>query len=207
MRVTAAEKKTDNNNTVSLFIDGEYAFDISEESYLKFGLYEEKELTPEEIKRIKKLQSIENARRLAIQFIQYKLRSEHEVYKRILKEGYDAGLAASVIEDIRALGYLNDAIYVQKYLYDSAKLSPKSKKLLKSQLLLKGIDEATIDKELSEWKMDDQSTAEMLVKKKFGKYDLKDEKIIRKVYNFLKHRGFSYEIIDKIINLSVNSEH
>ncbi len=206
MKVTSAKKNPGRNNTLALYIDGEFAFDISEESYLKLALYEDKELSPVEVKRIKKLQNVDNARRLAFQYLQYKLRSEHEVYTRIVREGYDRSLAAAVVEDIKALGYLNDSIYVQKYLYDSAKLHPKSKRLLKRDLLLKGIDEDIIDKELSEWKMDDQSTAEVLVKKKFGKYDLNDEKIIRKIFYFLRHRGFSYDIIQKLINdLAKNS--
>jgi SOS response regulatory protein OraA/RecX len=37
------------------------------------------------------------------------------------------------------------------------------------------------------------------VKRKFGKYGLKDEKIVRKAYLLLKHRGFSHETIMQTI--------
>jgi SOS response regulatory protein OraA/RecX len=36
-------------------------------------------------------------------------------------------------------------------------------------------------------------------KRKFGKYDINDKKIQQKVYRFLLHRGFSYEIADKVV--------
>ena len=37
-----------------------------------------------------------------------------------------------------------------------------------------------------------------LVRKKFGKYKI-DQKIKRKIYSFLLHRGFSIEVFNKVI--------
>jgi regulatory protein len=41
--------------------------------------------------------------------------------------------------------------------------------------------------------------ARNLVRKKFGKYDLKDEKIIKKAYRFLAHRGFNRDTIREVL--------
>ncbi|MDD4493054.1 MAG: regulatory protein RecX [Eubacteriales bacterium] len=200
MKITSVKKNPEQKNTLILCIDDDYTFDLSEENYLKYGLYEEKELSHEDIDTIKRLQKVEEAKQKVLQYLQYKLRSSSEVFNKIVSDGYDRNIATTVIEDFKALGYLNDSIYVQKYLYDRTKLHPKSRNLLKEELHAKGIEERIIDEILPEWKLDDATTARVLVKKKFGKYDLTDEKIIKKLFYFLRHRGFSFEIIENLIN-------
>lgn len=200
MIITLVEKNTEKKNTFRIFLDNGNSFDLSEENYFKYGLYEKQELSHEEYERIKRLQRIEDAKKLALKFIQYKLRSSGEVYKKIISDGYDRSIASTVTNELKSLGYLNDSIYVQKYLYDRTRLHPKSKSMLKAELLANGVDERIIDEILPEWKLDDESTARVLVKKKFGKYDLSDGKILRRIVNFLGHRGFSCEIIENIVN-------
>ena len=98
----------------------------------------------------------------------------------------------TLIEELAAMGYINDKIYAQKYIFDRSKLKPKSSKLIKLELRTKGIEADIIDEVLLDYEVDDYVTAEGLVKKKFGKYDMNDKKIIKKI-RFL-HRGFDYEL-------------
>ena len=60
---------------------------------------------------------------------------------------------------------------------------------------MKGIPEDIADEVLEAWKVEDLVVAESLLKRKFGKYDLTDEKIYKKAYMFLMHRGFSHDTI------------
>jgi regulatory protein len=71
--------------------------------------------------------------------------------------------------------------------------------MLRHELMSRGIDEEIIDDVLSELKIDDVTTAEGLVKRKFGKYDFNDEKLIKRIYYFLRQRGYGDEVIEEVI--------
>jgi regulatory protein len=52
---------------------------------------------------------------------------------------------------------------------------------------------------LDDWEVDEFDVASGLVRRKFGKYDMKDETVKRKVYAFLAHRGYQYELIENVL--------
>jgi len=199
MQITSIEKDKKYNSLIKVYVNGKYSFSISEEEYFKRKFYEKKEITREEIEDIKSSVSFKNARDTALKYITLKMRCSHEIRQKLLSMGYDNVTAENVLFDLTSLGYINDTIFIRKYLYDRSKLKPKSKKLLKFELLKKGLTEDLIDDVLEEWQIDEPTLARRLVKKKYGKYDMKDEKTLRKIYNFLLHRGFSQEIINDII--------
>lgn len=199
MKITSIERSKRNKDKLMVYIDDEYNFSVSEEDYLTLNLYEKKEITEDEINYIKNSVNFRRAKSTAVRFLSLKLRSEAEVVQKLENEGFDSNTIERVIEELKSLGYINDRLYVQKFIFDRSKLKPKSKKLLKYELINKGIKEEVIDEILSDWKVDESAVAEGLVRKKFGKYNLNDEKIIKKVYSFLQHRGFSYELASRVI--------
>lgn len=207
MIITSVERNKKNKERFSVFIDGEYCFSVSEEAYLRMGLYEKKEITGSEIEHLKIFENFKTAKSSAIRYLSLKLHSEREVQNKLENEGFDHKTIDSVIEELKSIGYINDKIYVQKFIYDRSKLKPKAKKMLKFELLSKGISESIIDEILNEWEVDEETVANNLIKKKFGKYNFEDENVIKKIYSFLRHRGYSFEIIDSITkNIRRSSE-
>lgn len=199
MQITSVEKNKKNKEKFSVYIDGRFSFSIAEDDYLSLHLYDKSELSQDEIDYIKNTINFRAAKNCALKYLSYKLRTEKEVRMKLQDDGFDSDSVEKALEELTALGYINNKIFVQKYVYDRSKLKPKSKKLIKMELLGKGIQEDIIDEVLNDWNVDEASVAESLVKRKFGKYDLADEKIKRKAYMFLKHRGFSHDVIESAI--------
>jgi len=195
MQITSVHKNNKNNKRVSIYVDDQYAFSIQEEDYLRLGLYEKKELTQDEIDYINNSINFKSAKFAAIKYLSYKLRSEMEVRTRLSSLDYDSDIVNQTIKELKSMGYINDVMFVQKYIYDRSKLKPQSKKMLKYDLKSKGIPEEIIDQILDNWEMDEVSIAAGLIKRKFGKYDIFSQKILKRVQFFLFHRGFSYETI------------
>lgn len=200
MEITLIEKDKAHKDKLLIYIDGEYNFTISEEDYIRLSLHEKKEITMDEIKCIKKTVSFNSAKLDAVKYISYRLRTEKDVSSKLKKMNYGSDIVEKVLEDLKSLGYINDILYVQKYVFDRSKLKPRSKKMLKYELLSKGICETDIDQILMEWEVDDSVVIEGLIKRRFGKYDINDEIIKKKIYSFLNHRGFEYEQIKSVIN-------
>ena len=199
MQITSVEKIKKSKEKFSVYIDGRFSFSIAEDDYLSLHLYDKSELSQDEIDYIKNTINFRAAKNYALKYLSYKLRTEKEVRMKLQDDGFDSDSIETALEALTALGYINNKIFVQKYVYDRSKLKPKSKKLIKMELLGKGIQEDIIDEVLNDWNVDEASVAESLVKRKFGKYDLEDEKIKRKAYMFLKHRGFCHDVIESAI--------
>lgn len=197
--ITSVERNKKNSDKLAVWIDGKYTFSISEEDFLRLNLYEEKEITDQEIEHIKNNINYRAAKSSAVKFLSLKLRCEEEVRKKLDHEGYDRETIENVIEELKGIGYINDKMYTQRFVYDRSKLKPKAKKLIKFELMSKGVEESVIDEVLGDWEVNEETLAESLLKRKFGKYDLNDEKVMKKAYAFLQHRGFGYEMISSVI--------
>jgi regulatory protein len=199
MKITSVERNPKKKGTLRIYLDGHFGFSILEEDFISMNLYEYKELTNDEINYIKNAMNFRRAKSQAVKYLSAKLRNEKEIKTKLENDGFDDNAISRAIGELKSLGYINDRLYVQKYIYDRSKLKPKSKRLIKLELAAKGINEEIINEELNDWKVDELAVAEGLIRKKFGKYDLNDEKILKRIYSFLKHRGFSHEISSNAI--------
>ncbi len=203
MVITSFEKSNKNKDMISIFIDKQYAFSMPEEEYIRLGLYEKSEITEEDLSYIKREVLQKCAKSKAITYVSFKLLSEKELFNKLQSKGFDEDTIKIVVDDLKAMGYINDKIYAQKFVFERSKLKPKSKKMLKMELNNRGISDDIIDEVLDNFEYDEVTIAERLIRKKFGKYDLNDPKIENKVISFLMHRGFQYEIIKNgLLNIS-----
>jgi regulatory protein len=199
MEISSVERSKKDKKRFVIYIDGQYSFSISEEDYLRLNIYEKRVLTGAELEDIKKNILFRDAKASAVKYVTFKLRSEGELARKLRSEGYSDDIVQMVVEDVRSLGYINDKLYAQKYIYDRNKLKPRSKKMLKLELKSRGIPDEIIDEALDGWKIDERDVVEGLIKKRFGKYDMSDEKTDKRIYAFLCHRGFGADIIREVL--------
>lgn len=198
MTITAVEKNKD-KGMVKVFIDDNYSFSIPEQDYINNKLYKDTIISEEQLSVIRDKVLVRSARERAVRYLTYKDRSEYEILKKLVDAGYDESVAQNAVNELKTIGYLDDTRYAMKYLSERIRTKALSKKTLGYELKNKGIDENIIEKALSEFEIDDYEVALRESKKKFGKYDINERKIEQKVYRFLLHRGFSYEIVNKVI--------
>ncbi|NLI57262.1 MAG: regulatory protein RecX [Clostridium sp.] len=206
MEITSIRKNKKNNKMLSVFIDNAYSFSISEEDYLRLKLYEKTSISKKEIDEIKRNIALKSVKSSAIRLVTYKLLSEKELFLKLTAKGYDEDVVNMAIEELKSMGYLNDMIYAQKFVYERIKLKPKSKKALSFELKSKGISEDIIETVLNDIDYDEDVVIERLLRKRFRKYDLADSKITKKAYSFLMHRGFNFEDIKRVINKIIIEE-
>jgi regulatory protein len=206
LEITSIRKNKKNNKMLSVFIDNAYSFSISEEDYLRLKLYEKTSISKKEIDEIKRNIALKSVKSSAIRLVTYKLLSEKELFLKLTAKGYDEDVVNMAIEELKSMGYLNDMIYAQKFVYERIKLKPKSKKALSFELKSKGISEDIIETVLNDIDYDEDVVIERLLRKRFRKYDLADSKITKKAYSFLMHRGFNFEDIKRVINKIIIEE-
>lgn len=197
MKITKIEKQQKHRNRVNVYIDGSFSFGMNEILLVDFGLYEGRELTREEVEEIKKGDELSKAMNKAYNFLSYRARSEKEMLDKLL-EVFDADIAEKTITKLKEHGYINDIDFAEAWV--GTRGMSRGTRVLRLELIKKGIAQEVIDEVLSA--TDDNSefeTAIRLVESK-EKYRVLDRSgAYKKVAPFLMRRGFSYEVVKKVL--------
>lgn len=179
----------------SVYIDDKIAFEISEYILMKLNIHIGMELTNKELDFIKNQVLISMSKSDAVNFVSYKMRTVHEVEMK-LKEKYPVETIEQAIEYLNQNGYLNDELYVEKFINEKKKLGKLSQKELVYKLMEKGIKRDLAEKMIDKTEYDESVYAEKVISK-MGKTNDKKEEL--KIRSYLYRKGFSKETIDKII--------
>ncbi len=204
MRITSVKNDPDKSSR-TIGVEEKLPLVIKEEDYLVMGLYDKVELSEGEYNAILDRISFSEAKGAAIRYISLKIRCSYEIMNKLREMGYRADIINKVSEELNKMGYINDTLFIQKFLHDRNKLNPQSKKALRYELLKKGLKAETIDEVMSEWEPNEADIAYYLVSRKYGGQTVDDAKK-RKIYAYLMRRGYSYEIIAETIARIVEKE-
>lgn len=134
-------------------------------------------------------------------------KTEYELRKKLKqRQKYTDEIIDKTIEFLKKYNYLNDEDFAKRFI--EIHKDTKSKRYIKQKLLIKGIDNKTIDKVFldNDDTFDDYSVAIKLINKKYPEYKEGnlDMTLKQKIYNYLYRKGISYDIISNIIKEYIN---
>ena len=129
-----------------------------------------------------------SAREKALDILLYRMRSEKELYDKLIEKGYPEEECADALEYVKHFGYVNDAEYARQYVY--SRCGTRGRLLLKKELRDKGIDDELIEAALEELP-ESHEVLLSLLEKKYGEPHELDEKEFRRAYSFLLRKGFN----------------
>lgn len=163
--------------------------------HLEVGSY----LSAEDYEEILREILLPRAKKRVLYLLQSIDRTEAELRQK-LREGF---FPDDVIEAAIAYGksfhYIDDDRYARNYA--NAKLSSKSRRMIALELERKGIAKEQVS-EIMETVSDEQEreTVGKLIRKKHLNPEETDSKVILKVKQYLLRKGFSYEMIESVMN-------
>ncbi|MCH5179613.1 MAG: RecX family transcriptional regulator [Erysipelotrichales bacterium] len=181
---------------VSMCLSNDEIIEINEDIVLEFYLYEKKELSFSEIKKIKESAEMSETLNKAYNLLAHGLYTKKEVKERLLRKKCNPYVVDKVIKKLISLNYLNDKIYLEEYL-SYAKTKGYGPKKIKSELIKKGINDALI----ASISFDDQEEIiETQAEKLLKKYqNLNYQKKYQKIYNHLLLLGYSSSLISDVL--------
>ena len=204
MIITAIEKQK-KDKRYNIFIDGEFAFGVYEDTLGKYGLRKNDELDEKKIKEIKKSDEINFGKRVAYTYLSHQPRTEKEICNKLKQKKITEKSIEEIIKKLKELKFINDEEYAIQYLESRLERNPQGKRILEIKLIKKGINRELIKEILAE-KYNPQTETEkaLEVLKKYkkkvkakDKYDLK-----RKCFAHLLSRGFEYDVINEALSLN-----
>ncbi len=141
---------------------------------------------------------------LTLRFLSYRGRSEKEVRDYLQKKKAPTEIIERVIERCREYGFINDEKFARDWTTSRSTFRLKSKRIIKLELMRKGVDREVIDKALEQEATsgtNDQAQAKKLVEKRISRLrGLPRQEIYQKLAGFLGRRGFDWETIKKAID-------
>src|SRR5699024_6881295 len=116
--VTKVSQQKRSSDRFNLFLDGKYAFSISEDVYVKFHIHKGKELSAEEIDTIKQADNVQRAYLLAIHYLSYRMRTESEMRTQLGKKELLDDVIEQVIKRLYDEKLLDDGVFARTFVQD-----------------------------------------------------------------------------------------
>lgn len=208
MKITNIEVQKKNKDRVSIFIDDSYGFALHAELVYKYNLKVGTELDLAFINEIAKVEEQKKANNYALTLLSKSFKTEKQIKDKMKTKGFEEEYINSAISMMKNYGYIDDSKYATSYVTDTMSFTKMGKNKIKNKLYEKGVDKDIINETLNELIDDEQQfdAALALGSKKYNTIRETDKrKKNQKLTSYLQYRGFSFDIIKKVLN-ELNSE-
>lgn len=178
----------------NIYINNKYELSLSELDLASFQLKINQTLDEKKLEEIKRAQSRSKSYNFAVRYLALRPRSVKEVRDYlVMRKGFAAEDVQLSIDRLISEKYLDDNDFAQIWVRNRNLLSPKSHKVLRLELMKKGIDNSIIDSVLSTVDKDQQlEILKGLVEKKLRQSKYQDK---QKLTEYLSRQGFTYDLI------------
>jgi regulatory protein len=203
MKITRLKRGVRNAQKIAIYVDSKYTFSVLESILVDENLYIDKEITPEDLDRIKDLSESLELKVKIINLISRRPRSEREIQQYLSKQKIKVN-TEKLINILKNEGYIDDKKFANWWIDQRVAFKNRSINQIKSELLGKGISNDIIENTIGEADMSDNeiSSIKLLAEKKqrlLMHKNFTTEQMNEKVVQFLLRKGFRWELIQKAL--------
>lgn len=217
MKITDLIPQKKNPNRVSVFIDGQFGFGLSQQIRFEHRLEIDKQIDQKTVSELIEQDQLSRLVERMLRFLSFRPRSEKEVSDHFLYKAKLTDLNESEIEQaeyqksigkaigkLKKLGQLDDTEFVSWWVDQRNRFKPKGVPLLKAELFQKGISRELVDSFFEKYATSGESDMEAALRsisKKLPTFQkLSHEEFRKKVSQFLLRRGFGWDIVSSVID-------
>ena len=180
-----------------VFLEGDFAFVLYKSEAARFHIEEGNDLPAKTYEMIEEEILLKRARDRASYLLQSQGRTQAEMIKKLKDDGYSQSVTERVLSFLQEYHFIDDNAYTENYIHVNK--GRKSKRQITYELQQKGVDRDQIRQMLEENPVDEEETVRALLKKKTGGRIPEDKKEIQKLAAFLGRKGFSFEVISRVL--------
>lgn len=198
-QVIQVEKKGDNQYLVGF--KSQQKILVSEDTLVQFQLLKGRELTEEEWNALQNINRQSLIYQKALYYLDYKWRTEKEVWDYLKKDEFALSDITSVMERLKAVGLIDDLNYAKSFVRTYRREGRKGPVVIAQKLKQKGVSEKDIQEGLLEYPIEiEEKNASHQCDKLLHKYrrhtKLEQQ---QKVYQGLVNKGFHSEVVQTVI--------
>lgn len=146
---------------------------------------------------------VKKGKTYCLRLLSLRPRSERELGLRLKGKGYSDVSRKELLTQLKKEGLIDDLKFAREWIDSCLRSSPKGKRLLRRELLEKGVSGKVIDKAFSEkaLELDEKKIADGLIRKRLARSgEKKDIKLKGKLYRYLLQRGIESEVAEEAVN-------
>lgn len=194
--------KKNKNGKYTVFLDDGRELVVYEDVILKFELLLKKEIHESALKEINDLNLEYEAYYVAIQSINSRFKSIYELKLFLIKKEFSEEVIDKTIDKLLKQGYLDDRSFTKSYINTQILTTSHGPIRIKNDLLNKKVDVSIIEEELSVFDEDLQcEKMDKIIKKIIASNRNRGGVVLKqKIINDLKHNGYEFYVISKVIN-------
>jgi regulatory protein len=198
MIVTSIERQP-RRRRINVFVDGRLTLALALSLVQEEGIHAGMTVDEAELEALRLEDERRTAYDAAIHLLSYRPRSEREVRQRLRRRGITPAVIDETVQRLRESHYLDDAAFAQFWRESREALSPRSGRLIRSELLSKGVASATATTTVEG--LDDEEAAYRAASKRLKAHRSDDYDLFRRrLGGFLTRRGFSYDVIRRVLD-------
>jgi len=189
MKITAIKQQVKRQGRYSIFVEGKYAFSLSDTALLQQKLSIGQELTESEIRELKKLSDDDKIYNATLNYLAIRLRSKWEIETYLKRKNASPPLSEEILNKLSINNLINDERFAKAYINDRQLLRPSSKRKLMLELAQKHVPKEVIDEVLTEETTDDIAALTEIIARKRKQSRYQDD---QKLMQYLSRQGFHY---------------
>jgi regulatory protein len=188
MIITSIRQQQKRTKRYSIFVDGSYAFSLSEAALLSSKITRGQELNQEQFRELMLLASGDTLYNQACRYVTLRLRTAWEVAQYLQRKQASPPLVHEILNKLSNVGLVDDAQYVQAYIHDRQLTRPTSRRKISFELRKKHVADETIEAALRS-DTTDQTALTALISRMRQQQRYQDD---LKLMQYLSRQGFHY---------------
>lgn len=200
MVVTKIESVT--KTKYKVYIDERFAFVLYKGELSRYKIVAGEEISDEVFYKIKNEVILKRAKMRALHLLNVMDRTESQLRTKLKQGGYTDDIIEQAMQYVKSFGYVEDTGYARRYIL--SRQGSKSKKEIYAGLCQKGISKEQIELAMEECyeEVGEIDAIQALVRKKRFDSETASDAERQKIYGYLARKGFSYECIRQVIQVS-----
>ena len=187
----------------NVYLNGHYAFPISENVLIKYRVAKGMPVTPELRNRLVSADRISKLYSAAVDFLAHRLRTVAEVKRKLRHRTTDEAMIDRVVAKLRALGLIDDQNYADSYVRSEVRQQNRGPVVIRQKLRLKGIRADRISRAIRQWAPVRRVVSNGVHQaKKMFKRHRRDSfrRNLQKVKAGLVRKGYPFGMVDEVID-------
>jgi len=199
-RVTSIKPQR-NKKRVNIYLDDKFGFGLDLENFMKLHLKVDQELTGDEIQQIVKTAEFQKTLDRILAFGMLRPRSEREFKDWMKRKKVHESMETDLFNKLKHFELLDDGKFAKWWVDQRTQFRKKSKKVIKQELQIKGIDREIIEEVLAESQIDEPKLIlEVLNKRAYRWEKLPEKERRQKITEYLLRNGFDWGEIETAID-------
>lgn len=190
-------------------IDGERTLTITEETFLRFGLFDGQAMDPERLQEVEMADGVSRAMTEAHRLIDHRMRTRRELAMKLKSRGRTDEVIDQVLDRLEHAGLIDDGRFARLWIDERLRRRPAGLSLLRRELRQKGIDAEVIEAALEEsasasGEGETERACEALRRQSHRYARLDRDAAHRRMVAFLARRGFGQAVIYQVVHRALD---